>query len=532
MKNKKFLAALLAILTLCSTVPAYGMTITESRSYDGQFTDVSTDDWFYDDVVDAYSLGLLDGKSATTFAPAQGLTIAETIKLAAVCHQLLTKGSVNQNAFNLAGSGKWYEGYVAYCYQNGIVTEDYPDYNAGASRAQVAILFYRTIRSSGVTFKELNPAAFGDLPDVPSDRWYAGAVYSLYRFGILTGDANGNINPEAKIKRREIAAILMRMMDESKRQDLDAVDTGKTDTPAENDKPNETTGENKNPDVSSGVNSVTLYLGNRDKKSFTGITGVAAELSIEDGDVLVEAEYSLDLLQALTLEEDNISFRLYTGAGYEAMGIVRGWLNEAARGKDGAAIRDKADVYEKVNELLCLWINGKRVVISELWYADHGDYTTYAFYFKEDVDPGLAESVDLLIGRLDSEILESASLPDYNDWQNASDEGAVITPDEDDDTTEEENENYTAAISDAKDTADTILYEAETKRCYVLYGRGLYGRERDEYRLLFIYKDGTTQTIASQKLDNIRMNDEGNVLYYTLTAPDGKSLQYGINFGE
>jgi hypothetical protein len=50
----------------------------------------------------------------------------------------------------------------------------------------------------------------------------AGAIYKLYRAGIVQGvDAAHNCNPSANIKRSEVAAILIRMMDPAKRVKFD-----------------------------------------------------------------------------------------------------------------------------------------------------------------------------------------------------------------------------------------------------------------------------------------------------------------------
>ena len=47
---------------------------------------------------------------------------------------------------------------------------------------------------------------------------YAAEIYDFYRAGILTGsNAEGTFHPESSIKRSEVAAILIRMYDESMR---------------------------------------------------------------------------------------------------------------------------------------------------------------------------------------------------------------------------------------------------------------------------------------------------------------------------
>lgn len=528
-------AAILASVLLALPVSA-------ARTYTGQFTDVSSGAWYYNDVADAYSLGLINGKSDTAFKPDGTLTIAETIKLAVCCHQMLRDGAVTDLA---SSGGAWYDPYVSYAVENGIVTETYEDYNAPATRGQVAVLFSRTMISSGTDAPEVNPIAFGQLTDVDVNAWYSGSVYRLYRWGILTGDGAGSVKPEAQVKRSEISAIVMRMIDASKRVDLNANDGDKlpasstitvpsVDTPASSG----TSAGTNAPDV---LSSLTLYAGSTDKKAFSGITGAAGDFSVASGESYLNASYSMDLLNSVVLENDNISFRLYTGSGYEALGIVRGWLNEAARGCNGTALRERNDVYAAINSLFKLWVDDVRIPVNELWYADHGDYTTYAFYFDRYLDPDAVSSVRFLCGKLDADTLDTYGMESLG-YLAANAEELTVPPVEESlgnlggtssDAPESGNvttESYDAAMRDAKAGAE-ILYEYNTARCTILYGRRMYGGTADDYRLQFIFPDGTVQNVAYVELESIRINNDGDVLYYAIEGPDGKTIQYGVNFG-
>jgi len=187
-----------------------------AADYRDQFTDVAKTAWYYNDVADAYANGLISGKSDTEFKPDGTLTVAEAVKLAVVCHQTLVSGKVSP----LSPSGEnWYDPYVTYAKDNGIVTED-EDYTAPATRGKIAVLFSRAMISSGTDCPEVNPIAFGNLSDVDVSAWYSGAVYRLYRWGILTGDGT-SVKPESPVKRSEISAVVMRMIDASRRVDLD-----------------------------------------------------------------------------------------------------------------------------------------------------------------------------------------------------------------------------------------------------------------------------------------------------------------------
>ncbi|MBE6626756.1 MAG: S-layer homology domain-containing protein [Ruminococcaceae bacterium] len=534
----KFVSAAIACATLITSavIPASAAhNYREVRTYSGQFADVKQSDWYYGSVVDAYELGLVNGKTDSTFVPGGNVTIAETVKLAAVVHRLLVSGGVDESYFTARypGGTNWYDPYLRYCMTNNIVTEEYPNYNAGASRAQVAVLLSRAVMYSEANLPEINDITQTTFKDVSNTAWYVSAIYRMYRWGIITGDGQGNINPESKVKRSEIAAIVMRVIDPAARVD---VDSPKDETPKDTEDNSNTTP--SAPEVSDkpttdeqpeGTDqSIVIYEGEIDEKLFTGITTVAAEFESEDGILELGSAYAIDNISHLALEGNNISFRLYEGAGYEALGIIRGWLNDAAVGVDGTAIRSAAEVYADINERFCLWINGERLMISELWYTDHGEYTTYAFYFEEEFVPSYLDDLQFICGKVSADIALEKGLDILADRIDGSDD---ITPPTDEDNTSNEwdEDAYQNAIEDAKYEALSILFEHESERCTIIYGRGLYGGFNNDYRLILIFRDGSTLTVAKERLNKVRVNDSGDVLYYTVDAPDGMEIQYGIN---
>ena len=178
------------------------------------FTDVKDNAWYRNDIVAAVSLGVINGKSETIFAPDDNLTYAEAIKLAACMNQRSLHGKVT-----LTNGSPWYKTYVDYCKENGIISKDY-EYEKVATRAGYMEIFANALADEAL--KEINAIADGAIPDVQMKESFAPGVYKLYRAGILQGvDAQFNCNPEANIKRGEVAVILVRMLDEEKRIKFD-----------------------------------------------------------------------------------------------------------------------------------------------------------------------------------------------------------------------------------------------------------------------------------------------------------------------
>ena len=176
------------------------------------FKDVAKDIWYYDAVKTAYEMNLINGKGATdTYKPDDNMTYAEAIKLAACMHQLYTTKSVTL----VNGTVNWYDTYVEYCKNNGIITKDY-NYGDMATRSGYMEIFANALPDAALEAVNNVPDNF--IPDVKMDAPYAAAVYKLYRAGILAGvDTKNNCAPASNIKRSEVAVILTRMMVKEKR---------------------------------------------------------------------------------------------------------------------------------------------------------------------------------------------------------------------------------------------------------------------------------------------------------------------------
>ncbi len=174
------------------------------------FVDVPEGAWYYADVKLAYQSGLMNGKTATLFAPEEDMTTAEAVKLAACMHQLKNEGAVSLSA----GTGIWYQPYVDYAKDKEIVVVDL-DWSQKITRAGFMEIFARLISEEETL---LNDVPDGFIPDVEMTHPSAEAIYKLYRAGVVQGsDAERNCKPFGYIKRSEIASILTRMMRESSR---------------------------------------------------------------------------------------------------------------------------------------------------------------------------------------------------------------------------------------------------------------------------------------------------------------------------
>ena len=191
----------------------------ETEKKELPFTDVPQTAWYHESVQKAWEIGLIDGVTKTQFQPDGTLTVAQTIKLAAALYQMEHEGEVTLSN----GRTNWYDTYVSYAVNNGIIEKTYQAYtkaqmNAPVTRGEFVHIFH----GAESTYKAINQVADNAIPDVKTSDKFAAEIYEFYRAGILTGsDAKGTFRSASSIKRSEAAAILLRMFDATARVSID-----------------------------------------------------------------------------------------------------------------------------------------------------------------------------------------------------------------------------------------------------------------------------------------------------------------------
>lgn len=200
-----------------SGTPVKGwVAITVENARTMNFTDVKTGDWFYNNVKNAYTMGLIEGKTTTTFNPDDNMTYAEAVTLAARMNQLYYSGKVT---LSNSTTGNWYSSYESYAISKGIISSALGNKaNTKITRKDYVDIFYNALPASAYTVRN----TVSKIPDLANNTANA-KVYAFYRAGILTGYANtpgktnGAFGPNDNIKRSEVATILIRMMDSGTR---------------------------------------------------------------------------------------------------------------------------------------------------------------------------------------------------------------------------------------------------------------------------------------------------------------------------
>ena len=134
--KRRVLPLILAVLLLAQGT-AY--VLAPVRSYEGQFADVPSGAWYYDNVRCLYELGLTNGHDREDrFAPSSEITVAEVLAMAARLRSLYDWGDGEAGPAAFDGEA-WYEPYAAYLQSLGVIGQEFE--GAGerpASRAEMA----------------------------------------------------------------------------------------------------------------------------------------------------------------------------------------------------------------------------------------------------------------------------------------------------------------------------------------------------------------------------------------------------------
>ncbi len=205
MKNLKKLLVVVSCLAVL-----FCMAIYVSAT---KWTDVPDDAWYTSAVVKANELGIMNGTSDTTFAPLKNLSRAEYV---AILFRL-SGGEANLDfSFTDVPADAWYKQYVGWAEQSGVITGYGNAQTFGGNelitREQLMLMTSRFMDYEGIGFENSeNAVEFKDADKISS--WAAVGVEATRKAALITGDANGNFNPQNPATRAEIATIVVRYTD-------------------------------------------------------------------------------------------------------------------------------------------------------------------------------------------------------------------------------------------------------------------------------------------------------------------------------
>ena len=188
------------------------VTFVESQPEPLPFTDVAGGDWFHDAVRYVYDNGLMDGVGDGQFAPNATTNRAMVVT---ILYRLAGEPAVSgQSDFTDVADGLWYTDAVAWAAEKGIVngisaTEFAP--SGDLTREQLATVLYRY--AEGMGYDVSAQADLSGFPDADQIQSYATQALSwAVAEGLLQGFEDDSLQPGGTATRAQIATILMRFL--------------------------------------------------------------------------------------------------------------------------------------------------------------------------------------------------------------------------------------------------------------------------------------------------------------------------------
>lgn len=177
------------------------------------FRDVNMDDWFYSYVNFAYTYGLFNGTTSTTFSPGTSMTRAMFVQVLANLENVNSSGYTSSR-FSDVTDGQWYTAAVEWAAESGIVNginADLFDPNSPMTREQMLVILYNYMKYKGYEIPESQSKSFADESEISS--WALEAVQALRGIGIVLGKPDNLFDPKATGTRAEVATIFVRFVE-------------------------------------------------------------------------------------------------------------------------------------------------------------------------------------------------------------------------------------------------------------------------------------------------------------------------------
>jgi hypothetical protein len=192
----------------------------QAQPDDLPFTDVSENDWFFDDVAYVYRSGLMFGVDGTFFGPHMPITRGMIVTILGR-HARIRADAYARNVFTDVDPAQYYTPYIAWAAAEGVVFgvgDGRFEPNAQITRQDLATMLYRYARfiGKGPTGSFATRIPFADVAKI-SD-YATEAILWTSASGIVKGRDDGTFDPHGTATRAEAAAMLHRFASNAETQ--------------------------------------------------------------------------------------------------------------------------------------------------------------------------------------------------------------------------------------------------------------------------------------------------------------------------
>ena len=349
------------------TIPVLAMTAIMAQSTVAfgaeTFTDLTGYNWAKPAIENMAAQGILSGVGNQKYAPAANVTVTEFASMAMRAYGgkdvaiTLSKEQGNLEEIEAVNGNYWGNTTICAAQKFGLTDRfglDKARWSEPATRAEMATIVMTIAEQMGEEAFEIKDGIENNIGDYSEVSSYANDmryILQAYSNGILCGtDDAGSYAPSAYAKRAEAAAIMQRLVDPSKRLEVEIKEKPVLPVPDEDNVgisgrvyPKEgDIGPNGKPITRDPVTGV-LGFGNGQKGGI--YLGLKSPMS---GEVIEVGDYAPD-------SYDNMGGRYTEKNGYTFWDVEWGMINQAAQAKlnrehpaNSTPVGTKADIYGNI----------------------------------------------------------------------------------------------------------------------------------------------------------------------------------------
>ena len=184
--------------------------IKQPNSDVAMFSDLANVQWAQDYIMKLAEKGIVNGAGNNCFLPNDNVKREEFVKILVMAFGILDENSYCE--FSDVSTDDWFYKYVASAYNKGIITGmDDGSFGIGENitRQDMSVMLYRCINNPSITSSE--NVMFDDYEDIAD--YAKDSVLFLAKKGIISGMGNGKFEPNEPATRAQAAVMVAKMLE-------------------------------------------------------------------------------------------------------------------------------------------------------------------------------------------------------------------------------------------------------------------------------------------------------------------------------
>ena len=202
----KKILVLISVLVLLLSIEVFAITVN--------FTDVNSDDWYYNNLSDIADKNIIVGYPDGTFKPNSNLKFEEFIKMIVV--------AIDENNIGQAQGQEWYQVYVDKALENKYITEQQKAFiGQNIDRKTMAEIIFNVL-SSKEDVKKYSEEEFKYIITLLKDIAIEdNKTLTIAGQGIICGYPDGTFKPGNNLTRSETVAVINRLINKEQRLQIE-----------------------------------------------------------------------------------------------------------------------------------------------------------------------------------------------------------------------------------------------------------------------------------------------------------------------